>query len=1533
MCRYPALKVVFLALLLPAAACKGEEKKVEAAGKAPSKQVQWQKASAGKEAEAEPPAASVCPGIEAAEPSEFELSPEGSALLARVEKASSQAQSPPAVPEMEKSALAVEYYLLTEVFAATGYRVEALRKRLDRSETSGQAYVELTIHDGLPESAMLYDDMGNQVNMVSYLWSEEHELTGAVYKTANDRMLGMYVYCKGAKDLFVHDLSTFRVHAAFARKVVLSKEQISVAFVDGHDPAGELPMWPECAELAQAQEKAAPYQTPRGIHRQVFDFDAAGSLLSAAQYDLKGQLVEDLYGVARRTVIWADGRVAEKAVYSPQGLMVKHLFRYDDKGRTTHKAVVDTQGNPALDYFGAVAYEYEYDDQDRVTRETRKDVAGAAYEVHAFEYGIFDQVTNHRVLDGNGKVLTTYVHEFNNKGARTGLAVYDGDSAGGRLKTDYNGVAVYRFEYNDKGKMLKESRHGSRFAGSQDGVSEDWLVNGLDGWAFIEHSYDSRGRSLEGTRRVRVDDQGKPVHEERLNSDGEVISYRLERPFPVRTVAQAMADRVQGQVGPGEYMGHEEAPEEAADRSSGSEDRGRYDGRLEKVAGRYGDIRLAYFPRDARVTIVQRTFCFDNPDDTSAEECAQPLEISNMSQELNEDEELPYLAIENLPVSERGMLCLADRGFYPESQQFCPGHSDCLEKARDGEKSEECMRNALASVQYCPEDGRYYVEDDPEIMTCPDGKTLMDPARVPTFVFRYDFLFESEGFIPQVVSYTENDWHHLGSGKYAILFPKDFALPRAWGPVREKYASARRQMRCWRRHWEGAWEDVKRKKVLGLVREKGAEASRKKEEKVRILRQKRDQFVRTLAAVDIVRKVKRIATIRNGAAEIFWYCPEPGKCDSVKMQEFITSSGKQNLAELDDFEKGVHYGILAAMKSTAGKWDGMEEYLAVHPVTAAGLTCLQEWVVRQKEGQFIPAKGKDCLGALATTKGADTHAYNAFQTMFVAPTLSQLVELGNKADMDNYLRSVDEYEGAEEYEDLVNRIEGKGEFLEYLVFALLYDYDAFNDALTRFAKSRLVNYRRDAEKRGVIPSDAFRGIKEAMELAWWTGSRVAFDEWYYKLWAQDVQGCLLFARENDRERYERDLAKFAEMLGTEKKGMREQARGLKDFLTSLRAFAQVRPALKEANALSRRDRTAFHSRYPEPVMERLKTESPDLYWGLLYLSNPQAAKDYFTELSTLPEVQSFETPKKEGDQEYFHKYLAYMDSLAPEKLQKGMEVLRKRMEPMFLTERDYELRRKGKPDMLGYRQAIRDIVDNDIHLKYFWLVKLTDSPAVFDREFARLELSKAMEVARWSDPGRYVYLADLVWLKEMVSRYGDSVPMLTAALAVDPDLYEVQLKKLRAWSIAKSKSVKKYRRGKRFAASLLKEPHNVNKAMKKALKMADRYALLAGNLEDYEEAVRSTHMANAMEELRDEFDSGQRESYATHVEMTNEKIRLSAGFTKKEWEDLTKELEMEPAHAKWYSALSESLAERRLDCRSVSYPKPDDFEKWLEEGR
>lgn len=437
--------------------------------------------------------------------------------------------------KVEKPPLVHEFYQLNDAYAASGFRTEALRMKLEESATRGKAYVKLTKYADLPETANIYDDMGNHLNIVSYLWEPDFTVSGAVHKSGSNRMMAMYLYCKGEGDLYVHDLSTFRVHAPYARKVSTNETSVTVQFIDGHDLKGELALWPECEDLAEAQAKAAGYQSPWGVHKEVYNFNEDGQLTSFAYSDLKGELVENIHGIAKKELGWADGNKVEEAFYTKDGLLSRYIFKYDDNGRLASKAVVDANSGPAVDYQGAGYYEFEYGKRSRIVKETRKNAADEVYEVHTFDYGKFSQVALHKVMDGQGNVKMTFSANFNKKGARLDLSVYDGDSADGKLKKDFNGVAVYRYEYTDKGAILKETRHGTTTVLDKEGKEGNLLTNGLDGWAIIENAYELNEdkeltTNIDTTRSAKVDEAGNEVFEELRNKEGMLV-HTLEHTY------------------------------------------------------------------------------------------------------------------------------------------------------------------------------------------------------------------------------------------------------------------------------------------------------------------------------------------------------------------------------------------------------------------------------------------------------------------------------------------------------------------------------------------------------------------------------------------------------------------------------------------------------------------------------------------------------------------------------------------------------------------------------------------------------------------------------------------------------------------------------------------------------------------------------------------------------------------------------------------------------------------------------------------
>jgi len=468
-------------------------------------------------------------GTKASAASKPEATEEGGKIVAKIADTAKTAKASIQKEVVVKPPVTTDYFLMTEAFQASGFRVEALRKKVEEKQTQGAAYVKLVSFNGLPEEASIYDDMGNHISLVSYLWDKQFTVWGAVEKSSSDRMLGMYLFCPIEGTIYVHDLSTFRVHAPFTRKISSNESSVTVELLDGHDLKNELTPWPKCEDVADAQVKAGAYQNPFGVHKEVYSFDSEGNITSLAFYDLKGGLVEDVHGVARKELTWAGGRLAEEAWFAQDGLVARYMSTFDQQGLVVGKAVVDADRKPALDYNGYSSYEYARDKRGRVVKEVRKDLAGNPVRTIEVSYGRFNQIETQKEFDGQGALVTTYVSEFNKKGARTSFTIYEGDSKDGKLLADPNGVALYRFDYTDKGKLLKETRHGSTRIVDAQGKEDFQLANALDGWAVIENTYDENAK-LKTTRYAKVDAAGNQALEQFYDEEGR-LTHRVERVF------------------------------------------------------------------------------------------------------------------------------------------------------------------------------------------------------------------------------------------------------------------------------------------------------------------------------------------------------------------------------------------------------------------------------------------------------------------------------------------------------------------------------------------------------------------------------------------------------------------------------------------------------------------------------------------------------------------------------------------------------------------------------------------------------------------------------------------------------------------------------------------------------------------------------------------------------------------------------------------------------------------------------------------
>lgn len=998
-----------------------------------------------------------------------------------------------------------------------------------------------------------------------------------------------------------------------------------------------------------------------------------------------------------------------------------------------------------------------------------------------------------------------------------------------------------------------------------------------------------------------------------------------------------------------------------------------YDEKVALLQEKTGNIMLQYFPPSARVTMIQQAYVLETIDAKEKKVFGSPVAIDNDSLHLKADEELPELNIQNLPIRERGKLCITDGNFYPASRMVCPGWEKCLasaipeeitetEEVAEGEEGKEgdakkeakpaeaeakkpaidcnqyfsnpkifssetycegipsdcrescdCYRNTLRVVDFCPDDSKYYPALSGMLQRCPGSDTIMDPTKVPMFIYDYNFVFENDDYLPSVVSYTEENWKSLGSGRYVILFPKDFSLLRDWVPVLEKFAKASKAIRCWDRVWEDKLISMQKEKVLAAAREAMAEKAKDKEKKEADLKARKLALEQTINEIGALRKVKKMATVVDGRGEIFWFCTQKGQCEEANLETL----------KKEDIE--AYYGVLALMDPMGKLHPEALAEVARRPVLKAGITCLDKWMPLQSKvadkTAFVKVEDKDCTAAMEAVRGTSPEAYQALIAEFVDANANRNVLSAEKISLASYFKSREEYgEGtAPSYDDMIVAAEAGAKHVDFMIKLYLFEPDTFETMLESYVKSRLANHLAEAQKNNFYPDQA-RGLKETLDLAWWIGKPV-FDRVYTMLWEQDVQACLLYVKDRDPARFEVDRKRFQELMAMYYAIQKEHEAQASDFRVSLPKFRQMLRDVAEARDLLRRNKAAFDAKFG-PVLASTRPEDLDVQRGLLLATNPMKVLAAINEMGKLPAPKEGEEPGKEGDQKQYHKYLAYNYFLSKAKLDAGIKLLEKRVQPFFMNEAQYKEAFAAVPDALSYKDAISELINYDIPLKYFWLIALFDNQTRFDRELARLDKPKAIMISRSLDPERYKYLQDLVWLEQELNRDTDLIPSFQTWTTIDRSMLEAEKQELSAWTLRKAAVERKFKRSKAATAWLM-EPTMVERALDTSLKSGDRYAMLMNNIETYEESkvievagdiVREEGQA-VIEEL-----AGMWKKFG---ETGNQTMRSHYGFTEARWSPLVDEVRI--SFPKWYTFLDEGLRNKRSDCR-----QPEPLKKYLD---
>ena len=993
-----------------------------------------------------------------------------------------------------------------------------------------------------------------------------------------------------------------------------------------------------------------------------------------------------------------------------------------------------------------------------------------------------------------------------------------------------------------------------------------------------------------------------------------------------------------------------------------------YDEKEARLQEKSGNIRLQYFPTTAKVAIIQQAYVFDDIESKERKPYGDPISIDNDSLHLGEDEELPELNIQNLPIRERGKMCMSDARFYPSSKIICPGWEKCLEMqaaeaapAEDGAEGEAaepaapveaadqgcaqylddkdiytdgfcdkvpgeckekctCYVHTLKPVDYCPENKKYYPAVAGTLQKCPESDVPMDPSQVPVFVYDYSFSFEAQDYLPSVVSYTEENWKSLGSGQYVILFPKDFSLLRNWVPVLDKFAKASKAIRCWDRQWENLLQERQRDRGLKEGLQALAEKAKEKEEKLIALKKAREANEMVVREIGTLRKIQKMATIVDGRGELFWFCVSAGKCSP------------ENMKVLMDEDVDAYWGVVQLMDPNEKAFPTLATEMAQRPILKAGVTCLGKWMPQQakndkerKPHEFIIVDEKldkkgECDAALAAIQSSYPDAYQTLVGMFKDENANTSLLAGEKVQFEDYFKSKAEFGGTPEgYEDMVLKAESGARHIRYLTRLYLFQPDEFDKMMNALIEARQADHAGEAQARGSWVDPA-RGFKAALDVTWWIGTAV-FDTYYNKLWEYDVQACLLFVKDKDAARFEVDRKRFKELMDRYRMVQKEHAKQALWFKESVEPWAALRQKLAEARSFAETDKRGFAAQYTDEVLAGIKATGPDLYWGLLRIKDFKAAKEYFDAMTTIPEAQPGMPPMVDGDQPDYHKHLIYASILDPETAQKGMALLEKRLAPFFMTQDEYEATVAAQVDAPTYREVIAALVNADIPMKFFWVVKLLENPTTFERHLARLDFNKTLLVAKSLAPARYKYLRDLVWLKPELDRDEDTIPLLSEWTVLDRSVLEVEKNQLAAWSKRKAAIERKFKRS-RAAAAWLREPTMVERALDSSLKMNDRYALLMSNLESFEEGEIISVAGNAIRDVAQEEIDNLADWWKKHGEVGNQAIRAEYGFTEARWSPLVDEIKI--TFPKWYTYLDEGLQNKRATCL-----EPSCLNEWL----
>ncbi len=136
-----------------------------------------------------------------------------------------------------------------------------------------------------------------------------------------------------------------------------------------------------------------------------------------------------------------DGKLLEEHTYkSNNSLRTKYVYKYDNTGKQTGVCSYNAEGLLFKEY------NYEYDGQDRLVKESVRYLGRRPRPRHVYRYNTKGDQIEYKSYNRDGSLDTKCVYKYNDKGQKTKETYYNAKGA-------INKQVLYK--YDDAGKLIK----------------------------------------------------------------------------------------------------------------------------------------------------------------------------------------------------------------------------------------------------------------------------------------------------------------------------------------------------------------------------------------------------------------------------------------------------------------------------------------------------------------------------------------------------------------------------------------------------------------------------------------------------------------------------------------------------------------------------------------------------------------------------------------------------------------------------------------------------------------------------------------------------------------------------------------------------------------------------------------------------------------------------------------------------------------------------------------------------------------------